>query len=295
MMRHKADIENKNWYLEYDHETFDVRFIKKEESLEGRIAELIAINFKVLFFGEMTKLSDPNKPPIMNYVSMKSILADKIDQVAGMSEMELLTWCRGRLYLDESFAALNLNFSSSPSKVLCFSLTDVQGKKITLDYKNTHIHYVPKFSIFVLLVPEGQQADKRLAIRVIDIKRVSLSNQKLKVIPTPLFIESRVWYSSCFDYKENILYVIGGLDNTGFTSPRILNIRIIGWDGNQTLQINEQPPIQYEALQVSSAVPCYFMTDKYGPSLAVIGGVAASVALRFETFNFKAQASEFDM
>ena len=106
---------------------------------------------------------------------------------------------------------------------------DTQGKVLTLDYKNTHIHYFPKWRIFVLLVLEGQSPDRRLGIKVIDINSISLGNQRLIVTPTGSNIEGRVWYATSVDFSTNVLYVVGGLDNTGYTSNRIINLKIHDW------------------------------------------------------------------
>ena len=53
-------------------------------------------------------------------------------------------------------------------------------------------------------------------------------------------------------------------------------------------------PIVFDALQVTSVVPSLFLPGDDSANLAVIGGVAASVALRFETFKFEPRACFID-
>jgi hypothetical protein len=224
MTKYHSEIEaTKPYYIEYDGMTSDIRFIKQKEGFEGRLAEIATEHI----VSEISnKLQDKNE---LNYPSIKGVFSNRIDTAIGEFKPELITWCRGRLHLDENFSALNLNFSSSPHKVLCFQLLDLHGKPLTLDYKNTHIHYLPKWRIFILLVIEGQTPDRRLGIRVIDLNKMSLGNQKLIVVSTGSYIEGRVWYATSVDYKNYILYVVGGLDNSGYTSNKVVSLKINDW------------------------------------------------------------------
>lgn len=259
LVKYNAEIEANGYsYIEYDADTNDIRFIKRRENLEGRLAELATADIMTNLNKKMTVLTEKNL--VLNFPSIKGLFSDRIDKVIGEFKPEVITWCRGRLQLDEHFSALNLNFSSSPNKVLCFQLVDVHGKPLKLDYKNTHIHFLPKLRIFVMLVLEGVSPDRRLGIRVIDLNSISLGNQKLTVVATTNSIEGRVWYATSFNYNTDVLYVVGGLDNSGYTSSRMINLKIKDWLPREgRLVYEELEPINYEALQVPSLVPSYFL------------------------------------
>lgn len=146
-----------------------------------------------------------------------------------------------------------------------------------------------------MLVSEGQTPNRKLGIRVIDINTLSLGSQTVTVLPIKEEgrpIPGRIWYSTCVDYKTTTLYVVGGLGNEGFTADTIISIKLVRWLPDiRRLEFELKTDIKYEALQVASVVPAFFEKGDDKTNLVVIGGVAASVALRFETFKYEPRAS----
>lgn len=119
----------------------------------GRLGSGIADFFAEKFNSECAELTKKNLlPQVFHYVAMKDIVGEAFRGLTETLSSNIITWCRGNLASDVDFSGMILNLESNPNKVIFVDLVNAEGKVMSLDYKNTHIHFVPHLNIFVFLV-----------------------------------------------------------------------------------------------------------------------------------------------
>jgi hypothetical protein len=291
-------IKNNDYIImEYNHASSDIKWHTKKETLVSRLGQIIADTFADQFATEYSSLLKeyPNAPKIFHYIALKEIVAEAFGGLNQSLQSNVLTWCRGSLSSDESFSGLILNLDSNPNKFIFLDLVNNERKPVAFEYKHTHVHFVPPLSLFVLLVLETVRGNKQISVKVADVNDLMIGDYKLVVRETNKSIPARMWYSSCYMYSTNSIYIQGGLDNSQTTSTDFARLVNMAWNSkNSNFDFKYDVFAKSDTLLVCTLLPCYFLSPA-DVSIIHVGGAYTQRAIAAESPKFRGRISDFKL